>query len=149
RRENPTANLEIRLIDFDSSRLVKYYIGNVTIYPDYRTDTVGVNPRIKVIEGVTVIQHHNKFHSKIFPSNIYLPHDSVYRQRRYVRTINRFNALGTWRLVNIDAIPRKNSDTVDFVIRLTTARKYSFNANLEGSINQTTISGNLFGIGAN
>jgi outer membrane protein insertion porin family len=149
RRENPTANLEIRLRDFDSTRLIKYYIGNVTVYPDYRTDTAGLTRRTKVVEGVTVIQHHNKFKSKIFPPNIYLPHDSVYRQRRYVRTINRFNSLGTWRLVNVDAIPRKNSDTVDFIIRLTTARKYSFNANLEGSFNQTTISGNLFGIGAN
>jgi outer membrane protein insertion porin family len=149
RRENPTANLEIRLRDFDSTRLIKYYIGNVTIYPDYRTDTAGLVPHVKVVEGITVIQHHNIFKSKIFPANIYLPHDSIYRQRRYLRTLNRFNTLGTWRLINIDAIPRKSTDTVDFVIRLTTARKYSFNANLEGSINQTTISGNLFGIGAN
>ena len=149
RRENPTANLEIRLRNFDSSRLVKYYIGNTTIYPDYTTDTAGLAPQVKVVEGITVIQHRGRFKPKIFPPNIYLPRDSVYRQRRYLRTVNRFNSLGTWRLVNIDAIPRKNTDTVDFLIKLTTARKYSFNTNLEGSINQSTISGNLFGIGAN
>jgi outer membrane protein assembly factor BamA len=149
RRENPTANLEIRLRNYDSARLVKYYIGNTTIYPDYTTDTAGLLPQVKVVEGITVIQHRNKFKPKIFPPNIYLPHDSVYRQRRYLRTLNRFNSLGTWRLVNIDALPRKNTDTVDFVVRLSTARKYSFNTNLEGSINQSTISGNLFGIGAN
>jgi outer membrane protein insertion porin family len=149
RRENPTANLEIRLRNFDSTRLVKYYIGNVTVFPDYTTDTVGLHPQVKVIDGVTVIQHHNRFKAKIFPPNIYLPRDSIYRQRRYLRTLNRFNSLGTWRLVNIDALPRKNADTVDFVVRLTTARKYSFNTNLESSINQSTISGNLFGIGAN
>jgi outer membrane protein insertion porin family len=149
RRDNPTAKLEIRLRSVDSSRLVKYYIGNVTVYPDFTADTVGLVPQSTVVKGVTVIQHHNRFKAKIFPTNIYLPHDSVYRQRRYVRTLNRFNLLGTWRLVSIDQVPRKNQDTVDFIIRLTPAPKYSFNTNLEGSINQSTISGNLFGIGAN
>jgi hypothetical protein len=50
-------------------------------------------------------------------------------------------------MVSIDQLPRK--DTVDFLIRLTPAKKYSFNTNLEGSINQSAISGNLFGIGVN
>jgi outer membrane protein insertion porin family len=149
RRENPTANLEFRLRAIDSTRLTKYYVGNVTVYPDNTADTAGRTATIRVVEGVRVIQHHNRFKAKIFPPNIYLRRDSVYRQRRYVTTLNRFNLLGTWRLVNIDQIPRKNEDTVDFVIRLTPARKYSFNTNLEGSINQSAISGNLFGIGAN
>ncbi|MEO5563466.1 MAG: BamA/TamA family outer membrane protein, partial [Chitinophagaceae bacterium] len=150
RRQNPTANLEIRLRSVDSSRLVKYYIGKVTVYPDYTTDTVGIPQQVKVVEGITVIQHHNRFKPKIFPPNIYLPHDSVYRyQRRYIRTLNRFNSLTTWRIVTIDQLPRPNQDTVDFLIRLTPAKKYYFNTNLEGSINQSSISGNLFGIGAN
>jgi outer membrane protein insertion porin family len=149
RRENPTANLEIRLRSQDSSRLTKYYVGNITVYPDITADTAGLIPSVKVIDGVRVIQHHNRFKAKIFPPNIYLRRDSIYRQRRYLETINRFNLLGTWRLVNIDQVIRRNEDTVDFVIRLTTAPKYSFNTNLEGSINQSAISGNLFGVGAN
>ena len=147
RREKPTANLEIRLRSIDSAKLTKFYMGNTTVYPDYITDTAGLTPRIKVVEGITVIQHRNRFKPTIFPPNIYLPKDSLYRQRRYIRTINRFNLLGTWRLVNIDQVLRK--DTVDFIIRLTPAKKYSFNTNLEGSINQSAIAGNLFGIGVN
>ena len=147
RRENPTANLELRLRTIDSVKLTKFYMGNVTVYPDYMTDTVSLTRKVKVVEGITVIQHRNRFKSKIFPPNIYLPKDSLYRQRRYIRTINRFNLLGTWRMVSIDQIPRK--DTVDFVIRLTPAKKYSFNTTLEGSINQSTIAGNLFGVGVN
>jgi outer membrane protein insertion porin family len=149
RRNNPSANLEIRLRNADSSRLVKYYIGNTTIYPDYTADTIGLVPQIKVVEGITVIQHHNRFKPKIFPPNIYLVHDSLYRQRRYLRTLAKFNSLSTWRLVNITPLPRKNQDTVDFLIRLTPARKYSFSTNIEGSINQSAISGNLFGLGLN
>lgn len=147
RRENPTANLEIRLRSIDSVKLTKFYMGNVTVYPDYITDTAGLTPKIKVVEGVTVVQHRNRFKPKIFPPNIYLPKDSLYRQRRYIRTINRFNLLGTWRMVNIDQIP--HGDTVDFVIRLTPAKKYSFTTNLEGSINQSAFAGNLFGLGVN
>ena len=147
RRENPTANLEIRLRNIDSARLTKFYIGNVTVYPDYGFDTTGLKRQVKVVDGVTVIQYLNKFKAKIFPRNIYLPRDSLYRQRRYVRTINRFNTLGTWRMVSIDPLPRK--DTLDFAIRLTPAKKYSFNTNIEGSVNQSAVSGNLFGIGLN
>jgi outer membrane protein insertion porin family len=147
RRENPTASLEIRLRSVDSIKLTKFYIGNVTVYPDYIVDTAGLTRQVKVVEGITVIQHRNRFKAKVFPANIYLPRDSVYRQRRYLRTINRFNSLGTWRMVNIDQLPR--GDTVDFLIRLTPAKKYSFNTNLEGSINQSAISGNLLGIGVN
>ena len=147
RRQNPTASLEIRLRSIDSVKLTKFYIGNTTVYPDYITDTAGLTPTIKVVEGVTVVQHRNRFKPKIFPPNIYLPKDSLYRQRMYIRTLNRFNLLGTWRMVNIDQLPRK--DTVDFVIRLSPAKKYSFNTNLEGSINQSVIAGNLFGVGVN
>jgi outer membrane protein insertion porin family len=147
RRENPTADLEFRLRSLDSAKLTKFYMGNVTVYPDYVPDTIGLRPKIRVVEGMTVIQHRNKFKPKIFPPNIYLPKDSVYRQRRYIRTINRLNLLGAWRMVNIDQVLRE--DTVDFIIRLTPAKKYSFNTNLEGSINQSPIAGNLFGIGVN
>ena len=149
RRENPTANLEIRLKNPDSAQMVKYYIGNVIVYPDNNADTAGITPTIKVVQGITVIQHFNRFRSKIFPENIFLPYGSMYTQRRYLRTLNRFNSLGTWRLASIEPVPRKDQDTVDFIIRLTPAKKYSFNTNLEGSINQSAISGNLFGIGVN
>jgi outer membrane protein assembly factor BamA len=149
RRNNPTANIEFRLRSVDSARLTKFYIGNITVYPDYSLDTFGLRRRVTALNGtnIIVVQHHKKFKPKIFPLNIYLPRDSVYQQRRYLRTINRLNSLGAWRMVSIDPVLRK--DTVDFIIRLTPAKKYSFNTNLEGSINQSAISGNLLGLGVN
>src|SRR5690606_9747320 len=95
------------------------------------------------------IQHRNKFKARIFPPNIYLPRGRVYSQRRYLRTINRLNLLGAWRVVNIEQVPRPGEDTVDFIVRLTPAKKYSFSTNLEGSINQSAVSGTLFGLGLN
>lgn len=147
RRENPTANLEIRLRSIDSVKLTKFYIGNTTVYPDYIIDTAGLARQVQVVEGITIVQHRGHFKPKIFPPNIYLPKDSLYRQRRYIRTINRFNSFSTWQMVSIDQLLR--GDTVDFVIRLTQAKKYKFDTNLEGSINQSAISGNLFGVSIN
>jgi outer membrane protein assembly factor BamA len=149
RKDTPTANLEILLRSPDSAKLTKYYNGTVTIYPDHILDTTGLERKEEIVKGIKVVQFRDKFKPTIFPPNIYLPRDSVYRQRRYIRTINRLNLIGAWRLVNIDQIPRKNEDTVDFVIRLTPAKKYSFTTNLEGSFNQSPTSGRLFGVGVN
>lgn len=149
RRENPTADLEIRLRPgYDSSKLHKYYVGNITVYPDTPLDTTGFTRKETMVEGVKVVSWRNTFKPKIFPSNIFLRRGEMYELRNYNRTINRFNSLSTWRLVNIDTLPLR-SDTADFAIRLTPARKYSFTANLEGSRNQNFVSGNLFGIGIN
>jgi len=147
RRENPTADLEIRLRNPDSTKLTKYYNGNITIYPDYGADTTGLTPRERVVEGVRVIQYRNMFKPKIFPPYLFLPRDSLYRQRRYIRTLNKLDMIGTWRTVSIDQVPR--GDTVDYVIRLTPKKKYSFDTSLEGSVNQSAISGNLLGFGVN
>jgi outer membrane protein assembly factor BamA len=150
RRENPTANLEIRLKPgFDSSKLRKYFIGNVIVYPDISLDTASYSRKEKIIDSVKVIYYQNIFKPKILPQNIFLHHGDLYDQRNYFRTINRFNSLGAWRLVNIEQTPRLNQDTADITIRLTPARKYSFTANLEGSRNSSALSGNLFGIAVN
>ena len=150
RRENPTADLEIRLRPgFDSSKLTRYYVGQVTVYPDTPLDTTGFTRKESWEQGVKVVSYRNTFKSKILPPNIYLRRGEVYDQRHYIRTSNRFNSLGAWRLVNIEQQPRKGQDTADFTIRLTPARKYAFTANLEGSRNQNFVSGNLFGIGVN
>jgi outer membrane protein assembly factor BamA len=150
RRENPTANLEIRMRPgFDSTKLVKYYVGNITVYPDFSADTVGYSRKVEVADGIRVVYFRNLFRPRIFPPNIFFRKGDLYSQHQYFRTINRFNSLGSWRLTNIEQLPRPGEDTVDFNVRLSPAKKYSFSANLEGSRNQSAVSGNLFGIGLN
>lgn len=150
RREHPTADLEIKLKPgLDSNRLRKYHVGRITVYPDTPLDTTGFRRKETWVNGVKVVSYRNTFKPKILPPNIYLHPGDVYDQRNYIRTTNRFNSMGAWRLVNIEQLPRAHQDTADFNIRLTPARKYSFTANLEGSRNQNLVSGNLFGIGIN
>ncbi len=150
-RENPKANLEIMLRPgLDSSKLRKYYIGNITIIPDFILDSsLAAYRNDTVINDIRVKYNNYLFKPKIFNQNVYLRRGIAYNQRRFLKTINRFNALGAWRIVNADQDPRGNTDTVDLTFKLTPARKYSFTANLEGSRNQSIFSGNLFGIAFN
>jgi len=149
-KSNPKANLEIRLRPgFDSGKLMKFYIGDIYVYPDYNQDTITYSRKESVVDGVKVIYYRKTFKPRILPQNIYFRRGDLYMQTNYFKTINRFNSLGTWNLINIDTIRRRADDTVDFHIRLTPARKYSFTTNLEGSRNQSAISGNLFGMAVN
>ena len=151
RRKRPTANLEIRLKPvFDSVKLVKYFIGKVDIYPDFSADTSGLTRKVTEVDtAMYVIQYGNKFKPKIFPVNVYLRHGEIYSQRRHQRTINRFNNIGAWKLINIQAVPRVGQDTVDFRIQLTPSTKYLLTPNLEAFQNQSAVSGSLLGLGLN
>jgi hypothetical protein len=54
--------------------------------------------------------------------------------------------------VNVEQIPRSQTDTVDVELYLTPANKYSFTANIEGSFNSSNsinLEENLVGIGGN
>ena len=150
RKEHPTANLEITLRPgYDTTRLVKYYVGNTYIYPDFKGDSTGYTTII-LDTNYTVKYQEKLFKPKIFPRNIYFNRGQVYNQRRYLSTVNRFNTLIAWRLVNIEQRPRPGTDTVDFHIKLTPAKKYLFTSNLESSSNDDPFTkGNLLGLGVN
>jgi outer membrane protein insertion porin family len=155
RRNNPTANIEIKIRSAaDTAKVKKYYIGNVTVYPDFTVDTAGTKEPEYIYDNENgtaykVLSKGDFFKLRFLPENIFLRKGQVYSQYNYLRTINRFNTLGAWRLVNIEPLPVRG-DTVDFNIKLTPADKYSFNANIEGSYNQGGfLAGNLFGIGIN
>ncbi|HUQ96378.1 MAG TPA: BamA/TamA family outer membrane protein, partial [Chitinophagaceae bacterium] len=154
RRQNPKADIDIILrANKDSTRLTRYYIGNTTVYPDMNVDTATYVQRVTMENGYKIVEYKNLYEPSIFPEAIYLRRGDLYSQRNYLKTLNRFNTIGSWRLVVIDPVPRAGTDTVDFAIRLTPASKYSFNANVEGSqnIGNNVLSGNLSGnlIGVN
>ncbi|HOZ85247.1 MAG TPA: BamA/TamA family outer membrane protein [Niabella sp.] len=146
----PTANLEIRLKQLDDSSSVRrFYVGNVTIYPDIRlASTASDTTYRKTIDNITIIQNANKFKPRIFPQYVYLERGELYKQSRYLRTLNRFSSLGSWRLVDLRETQRGTTDTVDFVMRLTPASKHNFTTNFEGSFSQSVI-GDFVGLGVN
>ncbi|HYK57303.1 MAG TPA: hypothetical protein VEV15_12600, partial [Flavisolibacter sp.] len=152
RRLNPTADVEFRLkTNPDSSRFIRYYIGNVRIYPDFNADTSFYYPTFDTVGKYEFISYPLLFKPRKLVDYIYLHEGDLYRQSNYLKTQNKFNSLTAWRLVNITPYPRIGEDTVDFDIKLTPAIKYQFGANLEGSRNQTPLvsAGNLLGLGVN
>lgn len=152
KRENPTANLEIRLRPgHDVEKLKKYFVGHTIIYPDYSADTVGLKQKIFEYDtNFSIVFYRNLFKPHFIAENIFFKRGELYNQNKFLKTLNRFNLLSAWRLVNIEQLPRPQSDTVDFAVYLTPAEKYSFTANIEGSKNSSFFLGErLLGIGAN
>src|SRR5215203_103041 len=119
RRANPTASVEVRLrANNDSLHFVQYHVGNITVYPDFRSDTTLYHSNERIVDGYRIISYHELFKPSVVIENISLAHGQLYDQRNYLKTLNRFNLLGAWRLVTVDQIPRPGTDTVDFIIKL-------------------------------
>ncbi len=149
-RANPKANLEIILKPgYDSSKLTKFFVGNITVYPDFQLGASSLSPNDTIVDGVKISYYRNLFKPKILPPNIFFRRGDLFSESQYNKTITRFNSLGSWKVVNIEKSPRFGTDTADFNIKLSPATKYSFSATIEGSRNQSAVSGNLFGVGLN
>jgi outer membrane protein assembly factor BamA len=153
RRQNPTAEVEFRLRNSpDSTRITRYYVGNVTVFPDLTPDTGLYRRTVREIKDYKFVTYQNLFKPEKLTDYIFLNHGDLYRQSQYLKTQNKFSSLGAWRLVSINQFPREGQDTVDFELRMTPAKKYAFNINVEGSRNQGNLNiaeGNLIGLGVN
>jgi hypothetical protein len=148
--KQPKANLEIKLrTGYDSTHLTNYKVGNIIVYPDFSPDTAGLTPQKMLRSGLELRQYRPIFHPSIFTDKIAFKKGQPYDQRNYFKTISQLNAMGAWRLVNIEPTFQKDSDTTHLYIRLTPARKYGTSTNLEASSNQSLLSGNLFGVALN
>ncbi|HZE86263.1 MAG TPA: hypothetical protein VE035_18215, partial [Puia sp.] len=154
KRENPTINVVVlqRPVK-DSSRIVKYYIGQVTVYPDLPIleDTV-VSSMVdtSTARNFTIITRSDKFKHSFLTSNIYLRPGRLYKLSNYNRTVNRFNQMGAWSQASVTMTPSGNADSVlDVDLRLYPAKKQALNTGMEISRNTYDIvtATNLFGVG--
>lgn len=138
----------------DSSAIEKYYIGDITVYPDlpYFQDSVSLKNEERNLLGYKFIYNSNKFKLPFVARNIHIKPGEEYRISDYFRTLNAFNNTGAWQQVNIDLNERKDSvNLLDAVIRLYPMRKYSLNIDVESSLNASDVlaTGYLFGVGIN
>lgn len=152
RRANPTVDIDFRLrSNDDTSRLIQYHVGDVTIYPDLTSDTSEYYPTIDTIKGYRFVSYKNLFKPRKLTEYVFLNRGDLYRNSNVLKTQNRFSGLNSWRSVVVLPVPRPGVDTVDFEIKMTPASRYLLTANLEGSRNLTPLvpTGNLLGVGAN
>lgn len=140
----------------DTSHIIPYTIGHVTVYPDLpvlQEDTVTVSKiDTSSAKGFTFITRTDKFKTKTLLENIYLLPGRQYEWRKYVYTVNRFNQLGAWQQAAMTLDPAENSDSVlDATLKLYPNKKYDIAPSLEASRNTNDIlaSGTLLGTAVN
>lgn len=157
RRDNPTVDVVFKQRPVtDSTKLMKYYIRNVNIYPDLELldSTHTYTYDVYKFNGHTVYSRKNLFKPSFLVKNLRLDSGKLYRQVNYFRTINTLNQLGAWSQVSVE-IKEIYDDTIpqlDFDIRMIPAKKQALILELEGSRNtgnDVFASGNLLGIGLN
>jgi outer membrane protein insertion porin family len=157
KRERPTMSAVVMQWPvLDSSHIIPYTIGRVTVYPDLpvlQEDTVTVsNIDTSSARNFTFITRTDKFKTKTLLENIYTLPGEQYKWRNYVFTVNRFNQLGAWQQATMTLDPAENSDSVlDATLKLYPNKKYDIAPSLEASRNTNDIlsTGTLFGTAVN
>lgn len=157
KREHPTIDVVVAQRPVrDSSHLMQYHIGHVTVYPDLPIvleDTVTVsNIDTSTAKGFTLITRSGKFKPSKIIENIYVRPDSLYRLQKSLRTVNRFNQMGAWQQESMVFDPSENGDSIlDATVKLYPAKKMVLNADYEVARNTNDIvtATNLFGINLN
>ncbi|MEP6927590.1 MAG: BamA/TamA family outer membrane protein [Ginsengibacter sp.] len=158
--DKPTIRLGFQLNRSpDITKLKKFYINNIYVLPDYI-------PGEQYTDS-TLTEHASKdyitrYHQKLFKfylpaNNLFIKKGDVFSQDNYFKTINSFYKLGVWESPTIDIIEKRDTNLLDFVIKLIPIKKYAFEGNIElsYSANNTTSNistantGNLLGVAGN
>lgn len=141
----------------DSSRLHKYFINRITVFPDfYQGDTPdGENFHEIQTSGIRIRYHQPLFKPEFLSRNVAMKSGEMYRQSLYYKTISNFAKAGVWESINI----RMEEDStkpglVDVLIELLPGKKFGFEAALEASYSANSntnnaLAGNLFGLSGN
>jgi outer membrane protein insertion porin family len=151
KKENPTVTVVVKQRPTrDSTHLIKYYIGQVTVYPDLITgeDTAIFHNDTTLINHIRFISRSNKFKLPFIANNIYLFPGNLYQQQNYFRTSNRLSQFSAWEYNNIDFQRSFLSDSLlDVILRMYPAKKQKMSISLETSYNTNDIvtTSNVFG----
>jgi outer membrane protein insertion porin family len=154
RMQNPTAIVSIvQKPARDSSRLQKYYIRQVAVYPELNLQNQAKEGFLyrETFDSVDIFFNERLFKNKILSRATYFHKGELYREENYYKTINAFNRLGAWQQVNIRIDTLSNyPDSLNINILLTPAKKQSFGVDLEGSRNTAVqVDANSLGFGVN
>jgi outer membrane protein insertion porin family len=143
KKENPTITVIFRQRPIrDSTHMVKYYIGKVTVYPDLTlgTDTLAFRSDTTIINRINFITQTNKFKLSFLAKNIYMYPGGLYKQENYFHTSNRLSQLPAWEYNNIEFLRSPFGDSLlDVTMRMYPAKKQKMSVSLETSYNTNDI----------
>ena len=139
KKENPTVTVVIRQRPVrDSTHLRKYYIGDVTVFPDLPAgeDNTAFHNDTTLINQIKFISRTNKFKLPFLANNIYMFPGGLYKQQNYFRTSNRLNQFPAWEYTNIEFQGSPISDSLlDITLRMYPAKKQKLSLSFETSYN--------------
>ena len=140
----------------DYTRLKKYFINNIIIYPDFPVQKNTNDSSINAIQTNYFLfkQHHKSFNFSLFEKLISFRKGDIFRQSEYYKSIYNLSKTGAWQSINIQIEDDKENDSmVNLIIQLVPANKLGFETALEVSYsasNSTNVlGGNLFGLSGN
>lgn len=162
KRDSPTIKLAlVQNPGADTNRLIKYYINNIYLYPDYTgDDSASVNSYTEdTLRNSYIVRYHKKIvKNKFLLSHLVFKKGDEYKQNEYSSTLNNFSKTGVWQNVNILVVDRKDSlGMLDMYVQLAPTKKYGFEGKIEASYstnsntNSITVAnaGNLLGLSGN
>ena len=139
----------------DSSRLNKYHVHQIFIFPDY---TLGRNLNdtsyfLKKETDYFIFRYNqNLFKEYLFNKAVTLKPGDLFNQSEYYKTLFNLTKLGVWQSVNIQIEELRDSNhLVDLYINLIPTKKYGFETALEFNYSaysntSNVLAGNLFGL---
>lgn len=151
KKENPTITVVVKQRPArDSTHLIRYYMGKITIYPDLPVgeDTATVHQDMTTVKQLTFFTRTNKFKLPFLANSIYLRPGGLYKQNDYFRTSNRLSQFPAWEYNNFDFQISSVSDSIlDLTLRMYPAKKQKISISLETSYNTNDIltTTNVFG----
>jgi outer membrane protein assembly factor BamA len=133
--EHPKMSITVEILTpADAGDFRRYALRNIYVYPDYSAyDTPGDTSFSQQRYDDMIVRYRKMIiHPRVLYNNILLRHGNLYTQSDYDYTLQRLNALGVWKFVNIemDTIPGV-TDSLDAYVFLTPDKKQELGLNLE------------------
>jgi outer membrane protein assembly factor BamA len=135
-KSKPTVDVYIRIKNIqDTVRLQTYRVRSFTIYPDTESENElpTVDTTQETFGGIRIISKYGTFDPEFIADQVKLKPGQDYTRERYGQTLNNFNRLGAWRNINIYGDAKDSSRTIDYLLKLSPAKKQFFSVDLEGS----------------
>lgn len=144
-QDKPTLDVYLNIEnDEDSNSFKLCAINNISVYPDFRSqsDLKNKNLLSKDYHGVEFNYHDYYVRNKVLFNHIFLSENEYLAQSDYDRTITGLNQLGIFESVRIDYVvdsSKSNSSTrwLNAIITMSPTDRFTFNTNFEVS-NGTT-----------
>jgi len=133
----------------DSTIHQKYYVGNITVIPEYSPETSLSPTQDTVIDNYTfrTIGDTMKVKPSVLLENMFLKSGALYRQRDQDKTSLQIGNLGLYRFITVKPIfNEEKAGIIDFEIYLTMNKKLALRQNLEiNNTNRTATATSLVG----